>query len=262
MKMKKLMSVLTAGLVAVSMAIPAFAAEGTGFVPSATLDTAPEIKEGTTVTIDGKESTLEELSASGITLEVTPYAEKADAPADEITKDLDDAHADLAAGGTINFVDDVAQTAYDAAEKKAADAGNKLVVSDLFDVSVLKDNAVTEIGGTKLTLAVPHADEIALVMHKADDKWEVVDFTNNGDGTLTITLDSLSPIAFFVEAAVTTPAPDDDSSDGGDTPSGGDSSENDQPTTGDSNTGLIIAIIAMIGVVAGIVVYPRAKKNN
>ncbi len=261
MKMKKLVSVLTAGLVAISMAIPAFAAEGTGFVPSATLDTSPEVKDGTVITIDGTDYPFAEFSESGVAVVVTSYANKDDAHAD-IASALEGAYADLAADGTINFVDDAAKAAYDAAVKKAADAGNKLVVSDLFDVSVLKDNVVTPPNGVTLKLAVANADEIALVMHKTGDKWEVVDYTNNGDGTVTMTLDSLSPIALFVEAAADTPAPDDSSSEGDDPSTGDDSSESDQPTTGDSNTGLIIAIIAMIGVVAGIVVYPRAKKNN
>lgn len=262
MKMKKLVSVLTAGLVAISMAIPAFAAEGTGFVPSATLDTSPEVKDGTTVTIDGTEYPFAEFSESGVTVLVTSYADKHNAHTDDIRVKLEGAYADLSDGGTINFVDDAAQAAYEAAVKKAADASNKLVVSDLFDVSVLKENVVTDPDGINLNLAVSNSDEIALVMHKAGDKWEVVEFTNNGDGTVTMNLDSLSPVAFFVEAAAGTPDDGNDSSDGGDTPDDGDSSETDQPTTGDSNTGLIIAIIAMIGVVAGIVVYPRAKKNN
>ncbi len=262
MKMKKLVSVLTAGLVAVSMAIPAFAAEGTGFVPSATLDTSPEVKAGTTVTIDGTEYSFEEFSEAGITVVVTPYAEKHNAPSADLTAKLESAYAALAEGGTITFVDDAAKTAYDAVVKKAADAGNKPVASDLFDVTVMKDNVIVAPENVKLTLAVSNADEIAFAMHNTGDHWEVVEFVNNGDGTVTITLGSLSPVAFFVEVAAGTPDDGNDSSDGGDTPDDGDSSDTDQPTTGDSNTGLIIAIIAMIGVVAGIVVYPRAKKNN
>jgi hypothetical protein len=197
--MKKLASVLAAILIAAAMSVTAFAEESTGFVSSIEQQPAPTVDSSTTVTINGEEIDVDNLDDSGLRLVITPLAKADDAPNDEITDMLETAYQDIAKD--IEFSSDEEQAEFQAAQDDAASRGKTLVASNIFDISVLDDsNLLVDVDGIHITLEVSNADDLVLVMHKADGGWEVIDFTNNGDGTISFVLSSLSPMAFFVEA--------------------------------------------------------------
>jgi hypothetical protein len=210
-----------------TFAMPAFAsAEGTGFVPSISQKQAPSIDEDTIVTSNGSQLELDELDKLGYKLVVTPGSDVDSAPNDVIRTDLVEAIKDIEDNDQdIVFADEDSEDKFLAALETAENNGNELVCSNIFDVSLIDketkekvaiDSVVAgsidpsadpslEVGSKiKLTMKVENANELVLVMHKPDDSWEVLkkgDFTDNGDGTITVTLDSLCPIAFFTEAA-------------------------------------------------------------
>jgi hypothetical protein len=228
--MKKLASALAAILIAASMSVTAFADDSTGFVPSIQQQPAPTVDSSTTVTVNGQQVNVDDLDDSGLTLVVTPLSKADDAPNDEITEMLEEAYTDIATD--IEFSSESDEEAFTAAQDDAESRGKTLVASNIFDISVVDDNnALVDVDGIHVRLAVDNADDLVLVMHKADGTWEVVPFTNNGDGTITLVLSSLSPIAFFVEtdAAVI----DDSSSDASDDTSS--SSSDESGTSSDSS---------------------------
>jgi hypothetical protein len=247
--MKKLASVLAAILIAAAMSVTAFAEESTGFVSSIEQQAAPTVDSSTTVTINGEEVNVDNLDDSGLRLVITPLSKADDAPNDEITDMLETAYQDIAKD--IEFSSDEEQAEFQAAQDDAASRGKTLVASNIFDISVLDDsNLLVDVDGIHITLEVSNADDLVLVMHKADGGWEVIDFTNNGDGTISFVLSSLSPMAFFVEAdapVVSNPSdtdeePSDEPSDDGEGETPSDDKEETPSTTttpssSDNNSG-------------------------
>jgi hypothetical protein len=228
--MKKLASALAAILIAASMSVTAFADDSTGFVPSIQQQPAPTVDSSTTVTVNGQEVDVDDLDNSGLTLVVTPLSKADDAPNDEITEMLEQAYTDIATD--IEFSTGTDEEAFTAAQDDAESRGKTLVASNIFDISVIDDdNALVDVDGIHVRLAVDNADDLVLVMHKADGTWEVVPFTNNGDGTITLVLSSLSPIAFFVETDATV-IDDSSNNDSDDTSS---SSSDESGTSSDSS---------------------------
>jgi hypothetical protein len=228
--MKKLASALAAILIAASMSVTAFADDSTGFVPSIQQQPAPTVDSSTTVTVNGQEVDVDDLDNSGLTLVVTPLSKADDAPNDEITEMLQQAYTDIATD--IEFSSDEDQSSFSEAQDDAEARGKTLVASNIFDISLVDDdNALVDVDGIHVRLAVDNADDLVLVMHKADGTWEVVPFTNNGDGTITLVLSSLSPIAFFVETDATV-IDDSSNNDSDDTSS---SSSDESGTSSDSS---------------------------
>lgn len=201
----KLACIFAACLLAVSAAaLPALAAEeGTGFTPSVVNKPAPEVDiDNTEVTVGGEVVDLNDAN-SGLRIVITPISKADDAPNDELTDDLKDAAGDVAAKNDEEFVfaSDDDEKAFNDFKDQAIANGKILACSNLFDLSIVDyDGNKVDIEKGTFTLAVPDADNLVLVMHKHDGSWAVVDFTNNGDGTITFTLDGLSPIAFFTQA--------------------------------------------------------------
>ena len=199
----KLVCIFAACLLAVSAAaLPVMAAEGgTGFTPSVTNQPAPEVQnENTEVTVGGE---VVDITGSGIKIVITPISKAEDAPDDETTNDLYDAAGDVAAKNNDEFVFKTPEDekSFNDFKTQAEANGKVLACSNLFDLSVVDDDGnKVEIDKGTFTLAVPDADNLVLVMHKHDGTWAIVDFINNGDGTITFTLDGLSPIAFFKQA--------------------------------------------------------------
>jgi hypothetical protein len=276
--MKKLASVLAAILIAAAMSVTAFAEESTGFVSSIEQQAAPTVDSSTTVTINGEEVNVDNLDDSGLRLVITPLSKADDAPNDEITDMLETAYQDIAKD--IEFSSDEEQAEFQAAQDDAASRGKTLVASNIFDISVLDDsNLLVDVDGIHITLEVSNADDLVLVMHKADGTWEVVPFTNNGDGTISLVLSSLSPIAFFVEAdlSTTVSTPSDESttsstpSDTTSTPAATtsqngttNSTKVTSPKTGatDSGNGSIAVVSAIVLAAGAAVCVVKSKKTH
>lgn len=265
--MKKLVSMLAAGLMLVSLAMPAFAEEGTGFVGSIQQKPAPEIKTGTTVTMDGKEIPVDDLSDQNVRLVITPVSEKDSAPNDEISQHLQSAYNDISKTGTseIVFTSDDDQAKFDEVKKDAESRGKTIVASNAVDLSVIDDNnKLVSVDAISATLAVDNAEDLVLIMHKADDTWAVVPFVINDDGTITVSLTDRGVLAFFVETSADVIPGDDSSSADGSSSTDSKTSSGDgkvtSPNTGVESNGILL-VAAVIAIAASGVCVVKSKKS-
>lgn len=177
--MKKLMAILVAAVMTVSMVCTAFAAGNFVTSPS---DPVTNVK----VTVD-KDNIV-----------VTPYSERKDAKADNasvadaIEKDLE---AAAAAAESASSVSALASTLPAAAEKagfKAAD----LKIASLLDIATKDGSSVDTV---KISFAVP--SNFVAVLHFTDGAWVLeADATAVKDGVVSFEVGSLSPFAVVVGA--------------------------------------------------------------
>jgi hypothetical protein len=193
------MALLIVGLLASNV----FAAE---FVSSVESQEAPTVNVEQTVLTD-KDGNKVELTTDSII--VTPASE-ADQAAPEISEALTsaleqvkkvDSLADLPSKDGSTLKDDLNQALTDAKIDCTAD---DLAVSELFDVSLSAEASEALKNGGKITLnftpAVKYDGEPIVIHNLESDTWEVIDPANvvlNADGTVSVTLTSLSPIAFL-----------------------------------------------------------------
>jgi len=199
---KKLACIFAACLLTFCASLPAFADEaGTGFTPSVTNKAAPEVDmDKTTVIINGAEVDLGDNAS--LDLVVTPISKSEDAPNQKVATDLKAAIDELSKNGKeLKFAKTEDEKSFQEFKDQAEKNGKTLVCTDLFDLSVTdKDGNTVQIDKGTFTVEVEDAENIVLVLHRADGSWEKVDFIINPDGTITFTLDGLSPIAFFSQA--------------------------------------------------------------
>lgn len=238
-----------------------------GFTPSVESQDAPTVDS---VVITDKDGNA--VSVSDADLVVTPYSKADDAATEDISEALSaamddiktvDSLADLSAEtGTIQ--DDL-QAALDTFDTDCT--VDDLVVRDLFDVSIVGESAdLLEDANATVTLTFQVAvesDEVLIVIHNYETgKWEVIDsslVTVNGDGTVSVTLNSLSPIAFLTAVEDTEVQPGTDKPD---QKPAGDANKGDKvtsPQTGETvNLYVVLAVVMLLGA-AGYCVT-RAKR--
>ncbi len=104
-------------------------------------------------------------------------------------------------------------------------------------------------------------DSTVAVLHykESTNAWEDVNAVA-GDGTITFTVDSLSPFAFFVDAKTAESTGSNvNGSNSGSTVSGGSNTSTTSPATGEANTMVWVAIVA-VAAAAGMVVTYRKKR--
>ena len=205
--MKKFLAMLGSVLMAGMLVVPAFADSNGVFVDSVGLSTAPkaeEVKAEGTVTVGGQEKSIDDAIKNGdVTIKVTPASKADEAPSGEVdalkeaTKELDSADS----ASKIKFTDAANEEKFNQIVKEKANGdANNLVASSVFDLSLVdaQGNVVEANGKVTVTIPVQDAKSIALVLHKPNGEWEVVDFTVSADGkSITFTVDSLSPIALM-----------------------------------------------------------------
>lgn len=211
--MKKVISLMLAMLICVSLVATVFAAEGV-FTPSVTAKPAPEIvPNGETVgapvieVVNKKEETVETFEITHV--EVTPVSEKdEDHVSDEVEAVLTTVYEELSAPDVKlaevmpALSDVVKETAATDASLKDFDVNN-LVVKDLFHVAVseeLEKLLATDGHAVELTLdAKVSAGQFVVVMVYADGEWTPVEFVVNEDGTITCTLEVVGVIAILTK---------------------------------------------------------------
>lgn len=205
--MKKLAAIIIALAIVACSALACFASEQV--VPSVTAKDSPEfveVSEGVFAEIIGA-STGEQLKA--LTAEeilVTPYSEAVDEDSDipeDVKANLVKAFEQIQGTDNLNTLnaglDEAAKTL-----NPAFTAGN-LVVVHLFDLSVPADslellnsneNCFLKV---RLNLGLDEKTPTPIIMHLDDEEgWLIVDrdlVVNNGDGTVTVSFNSLCPIA-------------------------------------------------------------------
>lgn len=166
--MKKMLCLLTALVICLTMAVPALADE---FVPSITYKDAPEL---VSAIMGGKD-----VSGALIITSIIGAENKTTG----ITQGERDHLLDV----------------YDALESGEMDLpieGN-FVIRDLVDITFREHDGETSVFLT-FDLGVAATDEVICMQYK-NNKWNDVKLTNNGDGTVTCEFTHFCPVAFAVK---------------------------------------------------------------
>ena len=171
--MKKVLTVMTVVVLSMALSISAFAV---GFVGSATAEQAPTIVGGGTTSGDSE-------GGSGLVVVPVAGADKSDLT-DEQKEELKSVY-DQISKGEMEFPEEVGK-----------ELGDNAAVKDVFYL----DGELEEGETTEVTLdAGIGADEKVVVAVLVDGEWVTVPAVNNGDGTITLTMDVLGTVAIFVE---------------------------------------------------------------
>lgn len=236
------------------------------YLPSVETQDAPTVDKVMITDQDGNE-----VSSGSIELAVTPVSKADEAPTQDISDALTSAMDDIQKADSLaalpsesGTIRDDLQAALDSFDTDFT--VEDLVVRDLFDVSIIDENAeLLKDTGTTVTLTFQvdvQSDEVLIVLHNYETgKWEVIDSSLvkiNGDGTVSVTMDSLSPIAFVTAVEQDEPdnpvnpdKPDKPSPDKGETVT--------SPQTGESvNMVVVLAVALLLAATAFCVV--RAKR--
>lgn len=213
--LKKISVILVAIVMVAAMAVPAFAAD---FTPSVTGKAAPETvttknSSGETVAAIIYDANGKEAASIPVgSLIVTPVSEAKTANA-SVSKQLTAAYEQL----QTTPLDSIAPALTDAVKDYSPQMTvDDLVVRDLFDVS-LDDAAKQQLAISGNTIKIQFAlnlpsDALLLVLHNTEDTtWELIadnKVVRNSDGSVTVELNSLSPIAFLTDGGSIAVNPD------------------------------------------------------
>ena len=262
--MKKFAMFLSVLLIAVTLAAPVSAA--VNFNPSVEQKPAPTVdpitdSNGNQVSAIIRDQNGEEVHGVSIDsgeLIVTPISQASQA-AQAISEMLTNAYEQIQQADTIAdlvpTIGDFLQTIGSASQ--VAD----LVVRDVFDVS-LTGTAAEYLAqeGNNVTLrfdvgVAPSATLIVLHNYEGSN-WEIIPddrVVQNADGTVDVTFDSLSPIAFVVDSTET------------DTSASTDANAPTSPQTGDSSlppvAGAGLIALGTIAIVSAVVVWKKRAQN-
>ena len=262
--MKKFAMFLSVLLIAVTLAAPVSAA--VNFNPSVEQKPAPTVdpitdSNGNQVSAIIRDQNGEEVHGVSIDsgeLIVTPISQASQA-AQTISEMLTNAYEQIQQANTIAdlvpTIGDFLQTIGSAAQ--VAD----LVVRDVFDVS-LTGTAAEYLAqeGNNITLRfdlglAPSATLIVLHNYE-DSNWEIIPddrAVQNADGTVDVTFDSLSPIAFVVDSTET------------DTSASADANAPTSPQTGDSSlppvAGAGLIALGCVALASAAVVWKKRAQN-
>ena len=262
--MKKLALFLSVLLIAVTLAAPASAA--VNFTPSVEQKPAPTVDPITDSNGDQVSAIIRDQNGGevhGVSIDsgeliVTPISQASQA-AQAISEMLTKAYEQIQQADTIAdlvpTIGDFLQTIGSAAQ--VAD----LVVRDVFDVS-LTGTAAEYLAqeGNNITLrfdvgVAPSATLIVLHNYEGSN-WEIIPddrVVQNADGTVDVTFDSLSPIAFVVDSTET------------DTSASADANAPTSPQTGDSSlppvAGAGLIVLGCVALASAAVVWKKRAQN-
>ena len=262
--MKKLALFLSVLLIAVTLAVPASAA--VNFTPSVEQKPAPTVdpitdSNGNQVSAIIRDQNGEEVHGVSIDsgeLIVTPISQASQA-AQAISEMLTNAYEQIQQADTIaDLVPTIGE--FLQAIGSAAQVAD-LVVRDVFDVS-LTGTAAEYLAqeGNNITLrfdvgVAPSATLIVLHNYEGSN-WEIIPddrVVQNADGTVDVTFDSLSPIAFVVDSTET------------DTSASTDANAPTSPQTGDSSlppvAGAGLIALGCVALASAAVVWKKRAQN-
>ena len=262
--MKKFASLLMAALLLVAMALPASAA--VNFVDSVEQKPAPTVETITDASGNEVSAIIQDASGNevaGVTadqMSITPVSGAANAPA-EIREQLEAAYEQIQnAASVANLVPDV-DVASILQTMGSSSSVEDLVVRDVFDVSVSGEaaeflaqegNAIT----IRFQLNIAPSSTLLVLHNYEGSNWEVIDDDKvviNNDGSVDVTFDSLSPVAFVVDQTET------------DTSASTDDDAPTSPQTGDSSlppvAGAGLIALGTIALVSAVVVWKKRPQN-
>lgn len=262
--MKKLALFLVAAMMLFTLAIPASAdVKFTGSVeqkPAPTVEPITDENGNEVAAIIRDQNGNEVAGVDATQLTITPVSDLANAP-EEIREMLEAAYEQIQQAETIDdLVPDVDLNTV-LQEMGSAASVDDLVVRDVFDVSV--SGAAAEYlaqDGNNITFRF--ALNIAptatlLVLHNYEgSNWELIDNDRvviNADGSVDVTFDSLSPVAFVVDKTET------------DTSVSTDANAPTSPQTGDSTlppvAGAGLMVLGCVAVASAVVVWKKRAQN-
>ena len=195
--MKRVLAIGLMIVMMMSVSITAFAAPGS-FDKSPSGNKAPVVEE---FKPESEECTAE--------LVVTPYAERNELPAD-LKDQIEKAYSAIAS------TDDLTKLNSDLAAVAAGKniLGNKLAVSDLFDVHVSGCTAHEDHVNFNITLGADTLNRFVGLLHmNKDGSWELVKNAKvvNGGKALNFSMNGFTPYAIVVDTTGNTPATGDNS---------------------------------------------------
>lgn len=239
--MKKIVVILSAILLVVALAVPSFAAS---FTPSVEQKGAPTVVSATDA--DGN------AFADGEVI-VTPVsaADSADAA---IADGLKAAYEQIKAAAKLT---DIAPSIGDYLKEIGSEASvEDLVVRDLFDVSVTGAAAESSPITVRFNLGLSQSATLIVLHNYEGSNWEIIPddrVVQNADGTVDVTFDSLSPIAFVVDSTET------------DTSASTDANAPTSPQTGDSSlppvAGAGLIALGCVALASAAVVWKKRAQN-
>lgn len=200
---KKIISLLLAGILALSVSVPALAAE---FTPSVENKKAPEVEiqkdsTGADCAAIITEADKNEIAVPTGKLTVTPVSAVEEAPA-EVKETLNAAYQQLQTVASLTELSPDLEPAL----KKQDLTTDKVVVRDLFDVSVTgqyADSLKKDGASIKITFKLStDSKNLAAVLHNVKgNEWETIPEGRiaRKDDTVTVTFNSLSPVAFLFD---------------------------------------------------------------
>lgn len=262
--MKKFASLLMAALLMVAMALPASAA--VNFVDSVEQKPAPSVETVTDASGNEVSAIIQDASGNevhGVTadqMSITPVSDLASAPT-EIREQLEAAYEQIQnAASVADLVPDV-DVASILQTMGSSSSVEDLVVRDVFDVSVSGEaaeflaqegNAIT----IRFQLNIAPSSTLLVLHNYEGSNWEVIDDDKvviNNDGSVDVTFDSLSPVAFVVDQTET------------DTSASTDDDAPTSPQTGDSSlppvAGAGLIALGGIAIVSAVVVWKKRAQN-
>ena len=195
--MKKVLCMLMALVLAVSLAVPAFAADT--FVPSITYKDGPDVIEAIQKS-DEEEKDVDDC----VVVTTLKQAEEKKTDISQEDRDLLKEVYDALKNGTMKLPIE-----------------GDYVVWELFDLSFEyedcredeehgnKDEQLKKQGNTltvTFKLGIKPTETISVLAY-VDGKWVAVEATNNGDGTLTCVFEDICPVVFCREKSATEQAP-------------------------------------------------------
>lgn len=181
--MKKIVTVLLAMMMVLSLGISVFAEPG-GFVSSPSRNQAPELIKA--------ENESEDCEAKLI---ITAYSDR-DELSEEARKNIEDAYSDIVGTQDLSSLNDAIKNI----AKKLGLNTTDLAVSDMFDISATECNGHEDHGHFDITLKAETLDNFVCLLHYYNGEWRVVDnakVTNNGEH-LEFDEDEFSPFAIVV----------------------------------------------------------------
>ena len=264
--MKKVRLLASAVLLISLLTSNVFAA---GFTPSVESQDAPAVDKVVVTDKDGNDVVVGDED-----IIVTPVSKADDAATEEISEALNAAMDDIQKADSLGDLASENGSIKDDLQNALAGTDytvDDLAVSDLFDVSVVGETGdLIKDENTSVTLTFQVAvqsDEVLIVLHNYETgKWEVVDpslVKINDNGTVSVTLNSLSPIAFVTAVDQTDPKPEPDpkpdTKPDSNKPAGGDGKPVTSPQTGET-VNLYVVMAAVMLLAAAFCCMTRAKR--
>lgn len=205
--MKKILSITLAVALSITLALPASAANFTQSVQGKEAPDVVPVSTGTTGNVAAEIRNAEGVVVAEVPVDaliVTPVSQRDNADTD-IGTALDQAYQQI---NSVDTLDELTSDIIPALETMSSEITvADLVVRDLFDVTVRDENETyLNTAGNSITIRFAldlNPDALLMVLHNySGSEWEVIQndqVVRHENGDVSVTFNSLSPVAFVVD---------------------------------------------------------------